>query len=406
LKFQYELRRNNLYPFGSSDLRILQIHNFYQWAGGEDVVVENERLILEHAGHEVELYAVSNATIFGLSAKVRTFLNAKYNETARIDLLCYLNNFRPDIVHVHNFFPLLTPSIYDACAELGIPIVQTLHNYRLFCAGGTLFRDGKPCELCLDGRSYRAVIHKCYRGSLPGSFATANMIHYYRRNETWSKVARFIVFISFARDKFIEAGFPPERIVVKPNFTADPGIPDYSQRRGALFVGRLSPEKGVSALLKAWTKIDYPLRIIGAGPDEAILRTQAPPTVTFQGQVPPDGVRAAMRSARLIIMPSLWYEGLPMTLMEAFANGLPVVASDLGAFAEVVEDSVTGRLFPPGDSTTLAAVVNRLLSEPERLIRMSMAARARYESTYTAQQNLSQLLSVYHDALKDPPPSA
>jgi glycosyltransferase involved in cell wall biosynthesis len=381
-------------------LRILQVHNYYQWEGGEDTVVAAERWLLESAGHTVELYAVDNAAISSVMAKARTFRNVVYNDGARIAFSKTLSSFRPDIVHVHNFFPLLSPSIYDAAAESNIPVVQTLQNFRTICAGATMFRDGQACELCLDGRPYRAVVYRCYRGSILGSLAVANMIAYHRRKGTWSTaVTRYIALTSFARDKFIEAGFPPERIVIKPNFIADPGPPAEHGREGALFVGRLSAEKGADVLLRAWPDVDYPLRILGDGPELATLRRRASSRILFEGHVGRDRVQAAMQTARFLVLPSLWYEGLPMTVIEAFANGLPVVASRLGALPELIEDGVTGCLFAPGDVSALAAATNELLRDPKRLRAMSIAARERYESLYKPERNRDLILSVYADAI-------
>jgi glycosyltransferase involved in cell wall biosynthesis len=383
-------------------LRILQVHNFYQFEGGEDSVLANERELLEQSGHTVELYAAYNATISNIFEYTKSFFNATYNDQERARLAKFLAHYSPDIVHVHNFFPLLSPSIYDACIALNIPIVQTLHNYRTFCAAGILLRGGKICELCLDGHAYRSVLYRCYRRSVFGSLAVANMIAYHRRHQTWStKVTRFIALTSFARTKFIAAGFPPHRIVVKPNFIKDLGRPHAGQREGALFVGRLAHEKGVSLLMDAWADIAIPLRILGDGPERPTLEKRSSQNVFFEGHVGPDRVRAAMRAAKVLIFPSLWYEGLPMSIIEAFANGLPVIASNLESLAELVEDGVTGCLFTPGNRDALVTAVTKLLSYPERIQAMSVAARQRYESIYMPSQNLTQMLEIYNNAISE-----
>jgi glycosyltransferase involved in cell wall biosynthesis len=383
-------------------LKILQIHNFYQLAGGEDSVVANERSILEQAGHRVELLSANNASISGVREKIRTFLNTKYNETARAELSRVLRAYQPDVVHVHNFFPLFSPSIFDACSQSGFPLVHTLHNFRPLCASATLFRAGRPCELCLDGHTYHAVVHRCYRGSIIGSLAAANMIAYHRRTHTWSTAAnRYIALTSFARDKFVSAGFPADRIAIKPNFASDPRISDPKSRYGALFVGRLSPEKGIQTLLEAWANVDYPLLIIGDGPQRDALDVIKSPNIKYLGQLAKHDVSAAMSTAQMIIIPSLWYEGFPMVLIEALSHGLPVVASRIGALAEIVQDRVTGCLFSPGDSDELATVVNDLLRQPQNLIEYGIAARKLYESKYTPERNIVELTSIYHEAIEE-----
>jgi glycosyltransferase involved in cell wall biosynthesis len=381
---------------------ILQIHNHYQQYGGEDAVVASEKALLEESGHTVESFTIHNEIISGLRRELQIFRDVVYNAEIYQTLAKRIATNRPDIVHVHNTFPLLSPSVYDACMEANVPVIQTLHNYRVFCAAATLFRDGHPCELCLDGRSYRAVWHRCYRNSVPGSLAVANMIVYHRYKCTWSKkVTRFIALTEFARGMFIKAGLPSERIFVKPNFVIDPGAPGLDHRNGALFVGRLTPEKGVKDLIRAWSSINIPLHILGDGPERALLEKQSPSNVFFEGRVGPERVRQAMCSAKFIVIPSLWYEGFPVTLVEAFANGLPVIASRLGSLAELVDDNVTGRLIPPGDPTALAAVIAELLTDSDRLKTIGFAARKRYESSYTPRRNLDQLVTVYQDALQE-----
>jgi glycosyltransferase involved in cell wall biosynthesis len=381
-------------------MRILQIHNHYQQYGGEDAVVANEKALLEESGHTVESFTIHNEIISGLRRQLKTFLDVVYNVKIYRTLVKGIATNRPDVVHVHNTFPLLSPSVYDACMEANVPVIQTLHNYRIFCAASTLFRDGHPCELCLDGRSYRAVWHRCYRNSVSGSLAVANMIVYHRYNRTWStKVTRFIALTEFARNMFIKAGLPSERIFVKPNFIIDPGAPELDRRNGALFVGRLSREKGVQHLIRAWSSISIPLHILGDGPERGVLEEQSPSNVVFEGRVRLERVRQAMRSAKFIVIPSLWYEGFPVVLVEAFANGLPVIASRLGSLAELVDDNVTGRLVPPGDPDALATVIAELLVDSDRLKAMGVAARQKYESAYVPKRNLDQLVTVYQDAI-------
>jgi glycosyltransferase involved in cell wall biosynthesis len=383
-------------------LRILLLHNYYQRPGGEDFVVANEKVLLEQEGHSVEVLAARNESISGFVGKLNAFMRTAYNSQSRRALKQHIAMSRPDVVHVHNTFPLLSASIFDACAEACVPVIQTLHNFRLFCAGATLFRNGHICELCLDGQPYRAVIHRCYRGSVLGSLASAHAIAYHRKRGTWlKKVTRFIALSNFARNKFIEAGLPPDRIVVKPNFIRDPGPPDIDRRHSAIFVGRLSPEKGVAHLLQAWSGIDLSLHILGDGPQRNLLEKMAPPNVIFDGHVEADRVRAAMRSAKFLVVPSLSYDSFPMVVVEAFANGLPVLAFRQGALSELVDDGITGRLVDKITPHALAAAARDLLDNPDTLKSMSLAARQRYNRSYTPKHNLHKILAIYRDAIAE-----
>ena len=381
-------------------VRVLLVHNYYQLRGGEDRVVANEQALLKQFGHTVELHAVHNSAISGVAAKWAAFRSVAYNIKARDELAERLRAGRPDVVHVHNTFPLLSPSVYDACADADVPVVQTLHNFRLFCAGAVLLRNGAVCELCKDGRPYRAVMYRCYRNSVVGSLAVANLISYHNRRQTWSnKVARFIALSKFARSKFIEAGFPADRMAVKPNFVMDPGVPESAPREGVLLVGRLSPEKGVVNLVRALSGTGVQLRVLGDGPELPALRAEATANISFEGGVSPERVREAMRRANILVVPSIWHEPFGLVVVEAFANGLPVVASRSGSLAEIIEDDVTGRLVPPADPPALLAAVTELLADPARLRAMGMAARERYERRYSGRHNIKRLLEIYHEAL-------
>ena len=308
---------------------------------------------------------------------------------------------RPDIVHVHNTFPRLSPSIYTACRQAGVPVVQSLHNFRITCAAGTFVRDAKPCESCLHGSPYQAVLHRCYRNSALGSLAVAHMIQHHRRAQTYVHTVNvFIALTQFARGKFIEAGLPADRIIVKPNTTPDPGAPPLDQaRHGALVVGRLSDEKGLSYLLEAWRSIDAPLRIVGTGPLLDSLRAAAPANVSFLGKLAPDAVRAQMKQSVFLIVPSVGYEGFPMVVVEAYACGLPVLASRLGGLIEIVEPNVTGHLFEVGDVASMVSVIKSTLAGPAHLVQLGVGARATYETKYSPAVVADQLQTIYRQLL-------
>lgn len=364
----------------------------------------HERAMLEAAGHEVALHTVGNDAISGLSGRIDAFWNAPWNTASQQRFAEALQAERPDLVHVHNTFPLLTPAIYQACADAGAPVVQTLHNYRPVCVNGFLVRDGAPCEKCLVGSGAWAIAHRCYRGSLPGSLAAARVIWSNRRKQVWTRlVSRFIVLSEQAREVFVQAGFPAERISVKPNFMPGPGPPSvHGERAGALFVGRLSAEKGVTELVETWRNIrDMPLRIIGDGPLLEPLRAIAPAHVELTGRLPADLVRKAMEEAQVLIAPSVGREPFGLVVIEAFAAGAPVIAANRGALGEIVEDGVTGRLFDPDDPASLPDLARWAAGRPDRLAAMGAAARQVYETRYTPEADLPRLEAIYAQALSE-----
>jgi len=309
---------------------------------------------------------------------------------------------RPNVAHFHNTFPLISPSAYYAARDEGVAVVQTLHNYRLLCPSSVLFRDGHICEDCL-GRAipWPGVVHACYRGSLPASAVSAATLVLHRALGTWTHLVDvYVALTEFARQKFIEGGLPAEKLVVKPNFLADdPGV-GMHEGGFALFVGRLAPEKGIVTLLQAWASIGtaYPLKIVGSGPLEALAH-QLPPGVELLGQRSTVSVIKLMKEASFLIFPSEWYEGFPMTLVEAFATGLPVLASSHGSTAEIVRDHETGRVFAAGDSDELAATVNWALLHPSEVTEMGRAARREFETKYTPGQNYERLMDIYRRAV-------
>jgi len=381
--------------------RVLIVHNYYKQAGGEDSVVASEKALLKKQGHEVSQYSVDNDNILTFADKARVFFDVVYSESARDALARELRTVKPDIVHVHNFFPLLTTSIYDACQDAGIPVVQTLHNFRITCAGVHLQRQGKLCEVCVGNNPYWGVLHRCYRGSVLGSLAVARMIDVNQRRGTWrTKVNCFVALTEAAKERFVAAGIPADRIVVKPNFAADPGVPATGPRHGALFVGRLSPEKGVRELIAAWHGVDYPLRIAGSGPLASELRANAPPQVTFLGQVSAEDVQREMAAAAMLVTFSNCLEGFPVVLAEAFAAGLPAVVSDLGAPKDIVRHGETGLHVPVGNALALARTVNDLRRDPSAMERMGKAARQDYLANYTPEANYRHLVAIYNRVLR------
>ncbi len=384
-------------------MKILVVHNRYQIPGGEDTVVTQELALLRANGVEVETFFVNNDGITTRLEKIKTAAQVIYSWEMRNRIGRTLREFKPDAMHVHNTFPLLSPSIYDAARDMSCPVVQTIHNYRLVCANATLFREGKVCLECV-GKAlpWPAVRHRCYRGSAVGSASVALMLVANRLRGAWSQgVDRFLMLTPFARDFFLEnTNIPPEKMRVKPNAAADPGV---GQGAGgyAFFAGRLSPEKGIGVLLEAAKQgLGLPLKIAGQGPLEAVVReAHAAGQVEYLGPQAPEQVRILMKNAAFLLLPSLWYEGLPMVVPEALGAGLPIVASAIGSLASLVEPEQTGLLVPAGDAAALATACRRLGADLPLLASMRIQARARYVLSYQPANNFALLASIYNELI-------
>jgi glycosyltransferase involved in cell wall biosynthesis len=385
-------------------MRILVIHNQYQRSGGEDGVVRSEVALLRSKGHEVELMEENNDSIVRWTDAVRTSADCVYSiAAANVTRRC-IGQFRPDLAHIHNFFPRLSPSVHYTCHAAGIPVVQTLHNYRLLCPGGTLSRDGKVCDECIGKAiAWPSVAHGCYRGSRVASAAVTNMLTIHRAIGTWTRtVDCFIAPTEFARQKFIQGGLPEDKLVVKPNFVSpDPGM-GAGNGGYALFVGRLSDEKGIGTLLAAWRQLttNLPLKIVGDGPMAAVVSHAAAniPGVQWLGSRSSIEVSRLMADAAFLVAPSICYETFGMVLIEAMAAGLPVFASRLGAMAELVSDQETGKLFSAGNANELAAAVQWAASQPDELKAMRQRARREFEDKYTANASYALLANIYDAA--------
>ncbi|MDB5805465.1 MAG: transferase [Betaproteobacteria bacterium] len=385
-------------------LRVLLVHNRYQQAGGEDAVVADEMRMLQKNGVHVELYERHNGQVATISP-ARLAAGTVWSTRTTADLEGIIGRFRPDLIHAHNTFPLISPSLYYGAASHHIPVVQTLHNFRLFCAQAMFMRDGAVCEDCLGKLPWRGVLRRCYRGSTAQSAVLVAMLGAHRSLGTYRRrVTRYIALNRFCRDKFIEAGLPAERVVVKPNFVDLPAPDAAGPRGGALFVGRLSPEKGIGVLADAARLLpDADVEVIGDGPEES--RLHGLPGVRLAGRQAPAQIYERMRGAACLVLPSIWYENFPRVLVEAFACGLPVIASRLGAMAELIEDGVSGLLFTPADARDFADKLAWAQAHPEQMRRMGEAAREVYLRNYTSRANFAQLSAIYRDALTHNSPS-
>ena len=378
-------------------LRVLVAHNAYQQPGGEDAAVEAEVSLLRAHGHAVEVYLRHNDELREMGA-LAAAKGTVWSARSEADLARLVASFRPDVVHVHNTFAMISPSVYVAVARGRVPLVQTLHNFRLLCLQAMFLRDGQVCEDCLGRSPWRGVLHRCYRGSVSQSAVLAAMIALHRAIGTYrTKVSRYIALSEFSRTKFVAGGLPRERIVVKSNFADAQVLDDEGPRSGGLFVGRLSPEKGTGVLARAAAGHQRAaVDVIGAGPERSAL--EAVSNLRLLGWQSREAIYARMREASYLVVPSVCYENFPLTVVEAFANGLPVIASRLGAMAELVRDGTTGLQFEAGNAVDLASKMAWAEAHPADMRGMGRAARQEYEMKYTPARNYEALMSIYEAA--------
>lgn len=376
-------------------MNVLVLHSRYSTgpSSGENRVVDDEVALLRARGHEVRLWSPDPPAD---TAYERAALGARavWSRASVAHVRTLAAELRPDVIHVHNLYPMLSPAVLRTAAA---PVVMTLHNYRLMCLPATFLRDGRTCEDCLGHGPWRGVAHRCYRGSAAGSASLAAAIALHRRAGTFRRVTRFLAVSEFVRTKHIEAGIAADRIAVKPNFV-DP----LPRRQGPgeyfLFLGRLSPEKGLGPLIEAWRELPARLVVVGDGEERARLAATAPPTVEFHDAVPGDRVGSYLARARALVVPSIWYEGAPRTITEAYAAGVPVIASRFGALPGVVSDGVTGVLAEPGDVTSWRTAVGRLLDDATA-VALGDRAFAEWRTSYSPERGIVDLEDAYRAAM-------
>ncbi len=378
------------------------LHNRYLIPGGEEQSCAAEVTLLRDYGHEVELMEEDNRRVEQLG-KARTALNTVWSRESyrRIDEKLRYGNF--DILHVQNFFPLWSPSIYYAAFRNHVPVVQTLHNYRLMCVNSLLFRDQHVCEDCLGRLPWRGVLHACYRESRLASAAVAGMISTHKLAGTWrNRVAVYIAVSEFAREKYVAGGFPQEKIMVKPNFIHPTPEPGHGGGGYALYVGRLSPEKGIAAMLESWKTAcnPIPLKVVGVGPLSGLVMDagRTCPKIEYVGNRSFSEVLDLMRSAEFLVFPSEWYETMGRTIMEAFAVGTPVVASSIGPPNSMVVSGETGFHFNPGNVSELRERVEWCSHNIGLVRELRKAARKAFEAKYTGAANAARLVDIYRMA--------
>jgi len=385
-------------------MNILMAHNYYQQAGGEDQVFADESQLLEQYGHHVHRLTMHNDQIDS-TPQLKLLGQTIWNWDVYHELRSLIRQHKIQVVHFHNTFPLISPAAYYAAKAEKAVVVQTLHNYRLFCLNALFLRDGKVCEDCLDQPiPWSGIQHSCYRDNQAASAAVATMLTTHRLLQTWQQqVDTYIALTEFARNKLIQGGLPAAKVVIKPNFV-DPD-PGFGQGEGnyALFVGRLSVEKGIDVLLTAWERLGQkiPLKILGDGALAPQVSDAAEKWlgVEWLGRQPMEQVYALMQSAQFLIFPSKWYEGLPRTLIEAFACGTPVIASNLGTMSSFITPYETGLHFQPGNADDLVTQVEWAISNPQKLAQMRQNARSEFEKRYTSAESYQVLINIYHQSI-------
>ena len=389
-------------------MKILIVHNRYQQRGGEDTVVAAEDWLLRSHGHQVELLQADNDHIQGALASGLAAVESIYSFSGKRRMHEALRNFKPDLVHVHNFFPSLSPSIFIACSEAGVPVVHTLHNYRIQCAANSLYRNGQVCEECVSSRSFLpGVRHACYRSSRVGSAFVGFTMALHEQIGTWSsRISAYIALTKFAAEKLGRFRIPAEKLFVKPNFAVDRGT-GAGDGNYALFAGRFTPEKGLQTLIDADASGELCMEVVvlGDGPmrgelEQATARIGS--RLKLKGFAGPEEMQAWMKGAKALLMPSLWYEGDPMVVIEAFSVGLPVIASNLGNTATTVLAQGAGLVYAPGDHMGMAAALRSVAEDAEAARSMRQNARRYYLSAHTPEKNYERLMEIYAHALRMP----
>jgi glycosyltransferase involved in cell wall biosynthesis len=375
-------------------LRILILHSRYLsgWASGENSVVRDEERLLREAGHDVATWTPAPE-----GSHARLGARAVWSPAALRHVRGLIERHRPQILHCHNLYPMLSPAVFRAARERDTRVVVTLHNYRMFCLPATSVRDGKICELCLGRVPWRGVVYRCYRGSMAGSTAMAASLSLNRAIGSFDAVTMFLPVSRFVRDKHVQAGLTSARMVVKPNFCWP-----QPRRSGAgeyfLYVGRLAPEKDVGTLLEAWRSIRAPLILVGDGPDRGALEALAPEGVEFRGTVSPEEVTLLLKGARALLFPTRCNEGGPRSVIEAYAAGVPVIATSLGALPEMVEHGTSGLLVQPGGTDAWGEAAEALM-DPGTAVRLGEGAFDRWARLHSPDRGLEELDRAYRAAL-------
>lgn len=383
-------------------MKILVVHNRYLYRGGEDTVVDAEVNLLRQHGHHVWLYSRDNTDIQHMTALDTAAATFWSRQTVR-ELRSVHQQFAPDLIHAHNTFPLISPSLYSVAGQLKVPVVQTLHNFRLVCPQAMLVRNGRHCQACVGNLPWRALMHRCYRNSLPQSALTSAMLVMQRLRGIWhQQISRFIVLNQLCLEIFIRGGLPAHKLRIKPNFVESPEVPHWQLRQGGLFIGRLSTEKGIEVLIGALKKLSgVQIDVYGKGPLQPLV--EAANNLRHLGFQSAEVLRQKMQQAAYLVMPSTGVESFGLVAIEAFACGTPDIATRHGGLRELIVDGQTGLLVTPNDENALASAIAYAESHPDQMRRMGMAARKHYLASFTPERNYEQLIQIYDEAVSTPP---
>lgn len=386
-------------------MKVLFVHNFYQVAGGEDAVYKNEKALLECNGHQVIEYTVDNMSIKSLWDKVGMIFSTIFSISQYRKIKKVLIENKPDVVHVHNYFPLISPAVFYACKKMNIPVVHTLHNFRAVCPTALLMFDGEICEKSINESAWWAVKKKVYRDSIFGSFILTCMVELHKKIGTWQQqVNRYIALTDFTKRKYIQAGWPEDKLSIKSNFISDPynGEAILDKKGGyAVYVGRLSDEKGIDLILNAWADVNIPIKIIGDGPLNSLVKNNTNTKIEYLGLQSKDEVLEYIKNADFIVMASTCYEGFPMVLVEALACGTCALVPKLGGMAEIIEDGTTGLYFEAANGEDLSIKASWLAANSNSTQLMGVNARRAYLTKYTAITNYQQLKDIYQQSINE-----
>lgn len=395
----------------SFKLKVLTIHNYYKIPGGEDTVVANEKKLLESNGHNVIIYSRNNSELKELNILQKfclpfttIFSFKSYREIKRI-----IKENKIDIVHVHNTLSLISPSVYYAAMKCKVPVIQTIHNFRLICPGATLYRDGRICEECINNGLRCAIKHKCYRGSLLQTLACVVTLKIHRLLGIYNKL-NYICLTEFNKKKLLKLNQYSKKVIdeskvfIKPNFASitKECIPYKERKRQFVFIGRLDKLKGINLLLKAWKEIkDYDLLICGTGPEEEwckqYIKKNSLTNVKMLGFIPNIDAKTIISESKALILPTQWYEGFPMVIVESFACGTPVIGSDIGNIASLIENGVTGLKFKFNSVESLQVAVRQIENINKDITKNT---RMYYDNNFNELENYNILLEIYSKLLK------
>lgn len=379
------------------------LHNRYDIRGGEDESTDCEYRMLRDHGHDIELLEANNSEIGRSISKVEAAVSAVWSRRwhGSISEKLRLGSF--DVLHVQNFFPLISPAVHRAALTAKVPVVQAVRNYRLACPSANLFRDGHVCHECVGTiTKFPGIRHACYRGSTLGSATVAAMSGVHRAIGTWSKVSAFVAISHYVREVLVEDGFSPDKIFVKPNFVEVEGVTRpaaHADRKHILYVGRLTREKGLDLLLEAYkaSGLNIPLKLVGDGS----VGAEGIAGVEVLGRRPLPDVYELMREAYCVVMPGRWAEPFGRVAIEAFAAGTPVIATNLGGVAEIIDHEETGLLLQLNDVASFAQGMKRLVDDAQASQRMSFAALQVFREKYSAESNHTMIMNIYKAVIEE-----